>query len=75
VKFRIVELEGLRCPFVVCEGCDEVLQPNEGIVMTMGEGENKGFPAFHRGRCDPGWMGWRPLSDWLRQAGLNSGAG
>lgn len=75
---RVVEQDGLLCPFVVCGGCDEVIRVGQAAIVfrnrVRGNVEDE---AFHEGVCAAEPKAgvikqWRSLNDWLTQLHNNS---
>jgi hypothetical protein len=73
MKIRMVEVDGLRCPFVVCEGCGSDIDMRKKskeyrpVVLTRREN----YPAFHP-ECDPREPGHRSLVEFMEQLMWNS---
>jgi hypothetical protein len=78
MKFRMLEEvergRNVLCPYVVCEGCDQVVRAGEVAIVIRDFEQMKGdveVKAFHQ-KCDSGGGWWRPLGEWLSQTMVNS---
>jgi len=75
MKIRVVDIEGKLRPFVICEGCDEVIRAGrDAIVVRERVRGDVVDAAYHEGVCVQGvsFNQWTALGEWLSRIQNNS---